>query len=98
MQNSSGGEPTGVNYIKLDGRFFKRAQRSVEVFAYNSNIDRSLPIAKSLGVRWLLSYLDNKISFEEAVRLSKRDTRRYVKRQITWFTHNYIPYKNIFMK
>jgi tRNA A37 N6-isopentenylltransferase MiaA len=38
------------------------------------------------------------MSFDEAVRLSKRDTRRYVKRQITWFTHNYIPYKTIFMK
>ena len=63
-----------------------------------SNIDRSLPIAKSLGVKWLLSYLDKNISFEEAVRLSKRDTRRYVKRQITWFNHNYIPYKTILMK
>ena len=38
------------------------------------------------------------MSFEEAVRLSKRDTRRYVKRQITWFAHNYIPYKIINMK
>ena len=65
---------------------------------HRSNIDRSLPVAKSLGVKWLLSYLDKKMSFEEAVRLSKRDTRRYVKRQITWFTHNYIPYKIIKMK
>ena len=27
----------------------------------------------------------NNISYEEAVKLSKRDTRRYVKRQFTWF-------------
>ena len=65
---------------------------------HNLNIDRSLPIAKSLGVKWLLSYLDKKIPFEDAVNLSKRDTRRYVKRQITWFSHNFVPYKNIFMK
>ena len=26
---------------------------------------------------------------------SKRDTRRYVKRQITWFSYNYVPYKII---
>ena len=65
---------------------------------HRSNIDRSLPIAKCLGVKWLLSYLDKKISFEEAVKLSKRDTRRYVKRQITWFSHNYIPYKTILLK
>ena len=64
---------------------------------HRSNIDRSLPVAKCLGVKWLLSYLDKKISFEEAIKLSKRDTRRYVKRQITWFSHNYIPYKIINM-
>ena len=62
------------------------------------NIDRSLPISKSLGVKWLLNYFDNKISFEEAVRLSKRDTRRYVKRQFTWFIHNYIPYKTLILE
>ncbi len=65
---------------------------------HDSNIDRSLPVARSLGVKWLLNYLDKKISFEEAVRLSKRDTRRYVKRQITWFNHNFIPYKVITLK
>ena len=64
---------------------------------HNLNIDRSLPIAKSLGVKWLLSYLDKKISFEDAISLSKRDTRRYVKRQVTWFSHNFIPYKNVFL-
>ena len=64
---------------------------------HRSNIDRSLPVAKCLGVKWLLSYLDKKISFEEAIKLSKRDTRRYVKRQITWFSHNYVPYKIINM-
>ena len=65
---------------------------------HESNIDRSLPVAKCLGVKWLLSYLDKKISLEDAIKLSKRDTRRYVKRQITWFSHNYIPYKTIFLK
>ncbi len=83
--------------LRFDNMLEKGALEEVKKL-YDSNIDRSLPIAKSLGVRWLLSYLDNKISFEEAVRLSKRDTRRYVKRQITWFAHNYIPYKNIIMK
>ena len=65
---------------------------------YDFKIERTLPITKSLGVKWLLSYLDKSISFEDAISLSKRDTRRYVKRQITWFSHNYIPYKTIFVK
>ena len=62
---------------------------------HNQKIDRSLPIMKSLGVKWLLNYLDSQISFDEAVRLSMRDTRHYVKRQLTWFRHNYIPNKII---
>ena len=65
---------------------------------HESNIDRSLPVAKCLGVKWLLSYLDKNIALEEAIKLSKRDTRRYVKRQITWFLHNFIPYKIINLK
>ena len=82
--------------LRFDNMLKKGAIDEVKKI-HGSNIDRSLPVAKCLGVKWLLSYLDKKISFEEAVRLSKRDTRRYVKRQITWFTHNYIPYKIINM-
>ena len=82
--------------LRFDNMLEKGALEEVKKI-HRSNIDRSLPLAKCLGVKWLLSYLDKKISFEEAVRLSKRDTRRYVKRQITWFTHNYIPYKRIIM-
>lgn len=40
---------------------------------------------QSLGYKHIVSYLSGKISLEEAVRLIKRDTRRYAKRQITWF-------------
>mgnify|MGYP006077131619 FL=1 len=61
----------------------------------NKNINRSLPIMKSLGVKWLLSYLDGQLNYEDAVRLSMRDTRNYAKRQLTWFRHNYIPKKII---
>ena len=80
--------------IRFDEMLAKGAIEEVKKLHY-LNIDRSLPISKSLGVKWLLTYLDNNISYEEAVRLSKRDTRRFVKRQFTWFSHNYIPYKTL---
>ena len=83
--------------IRFDNMLAKGAVEEVKKLHY-LNIDRSLPISKSLGVKWLLNYLDNKISFEEAVILSKRDTRRYVKRQFTWFIHNYIPYKTLILE
>lgn len=40
---------------------------------------------KSLGYRQMVQVLKNQISMEEAVRLVKRDTRHYAKRQWTWF-------------
>jgi tRNA dimethylallyltransferase len=40
---------------------------------------------QSLGYRHILAYLFGDLSLEEAVRVIKRDTRRYAKRQITWF-------------
>ncbi len=40
---------------------------------------------QGLGYKEILSYLDNEISFEEAVYILKRDTRHFAKRQITWF-------------
>jgi len=83
--------------LRFDNMLREGALKEVKKL-HQSNIDRSLPVAKCLGVKWLLIYLDKKISFEDAVKLTKRDTRRYVKRQITWFSHNYIPYKIIFLK
>ena len=40
---------------------------------------------KGLGYKELLRYLNGELSLEEAVRIIKRDTRHFAKRQITWF-------------
>ena len=40
---------------------------------------------KGLGYKELLDYLNGMNSLEEAVRIIKRDTRHYAKRQLTWF-------------
>ncbi len=40
---------------------------------------------KGLGYAEMLRYLSGEISYEEAVRLIKRNTRHFAKRQITWF-------------
>lgn len=44
-----------------------------------------LKAMQSLGYRHLMSHLSGEISLEEAVAQLKRDTRRYAKRQISWF-------------
>lgn len=43
------------------------------------------PALKGLGYRHLIGYIQGRIGWDEAVRLWKRDTRRFAKRQMTWF-------------
>jgi tRNA dimethylallyltransferase len=40
---------------------------------------------RAIGYKELCAYLSGAYPLDEAVRLIKRDTRRYAKRQITWF-------------
>lgn len=39
----------------------------------------------TVGYKEIISYLNNEISLERAVELIKRNTRRYAKKQFTWF-------------
>lgn len=41
----------------------------------------------TVGYKELFSYLENKISLQEAIELIKQNSRRYAKRQLTWFNH-----------
>ena len=50
-------------------------------------LDPALPAMKAHGVPWLLRHLAGEISLEEAKAGGKSDTRRYSKRQETWFRH-----------
>ena len=45
----------------------------------------SLKSMKTIGYGHMLEFLENKLSWPEALELLKRDTRRYAKRQMTWF-------------
>ncbi len=46
---------------------------------------RERPALKTVGYRELFDYMDGKYSLEEAVDLIKQNTRRYAKRQMTWW-------------
>jgi len=47
--------------------------------------DRGTKPLMSIGYKQMLMFLSGEISYDEAVRLIKRDTKRYAKRQFTWF-------------
>lgn len=52
---------------------------------FTKNIDPSLPIMKAIGLREFFPYFSGDISLDEAVDLAKRNSRRFAKRQFTWF-------------
>lgn len=63
--------------------------------------DRNLVSMQGLGYKEIVSYLSDEISLDEAVEIIKRDTRRFAKRQLTWFRReknvtmiNYEDYNN----
>ncbi len=47
--------------------------------------DRHLKALQTVGYSELFDYLEHKISLEEAIDKIKQNTRRYAKRQFTWF-------------
>ncbi|GAA4462024.1 tRNA (adenosine(37)-N6)-dimethylallyltransferase MiaA [Nibrella saemangeumensis] len=42
---------------------------------------------QTVGYKEVFGYLDGEYNYEEMVRLLKRNSRRYAKRQLTWFRH-----------
>jgi len=40
---------------------------------------------KAIGYKYIIQYLKERLSLEKAIKLIQRDTRRYAKRQLTWF-------------
>ena len=48
-------------------------------------LDPALPAMKAHGVPWLIRHLRGEIGLDEAAAGGVMDTRRYAKRQVTWF-------------
>ncbi len=49
------------------------------------NLDPNLPAMKAHGVPWLIRHLRGEIDLAAAAEGARMDTRRYAKRQLTWF-------------
>jgi len=75
---------------RIDARFDDMLARGAleEVRALAArNLDPLLPAMKAHGVPWLIRHLKGEITRNQAAEGGKQDTRRYVKRQFTWFRH-----------
>jgi len=77
-------------YARVDARFeaMLAAGAREEVAALGARrLDPWLPAMKAHGVPALLRHLKGEISLAEAAEIGRADTRRYAKRQFTWFRH-----------
>jgi len=48
---------------------------------------KELNALNTVGYKEIFSYLENEITLKEAIDLIKQNSRRYAKRQLTWFNH-----------
>ena len=77
-----------VLYERINARFENMitsggVNEAKSVFA--KNYDNSLPIMKAIGVRQLKGYFTGDANLDDSIALASRDTRRFAKRQLTWF-------------
>jgi len=74
---------------RFDGMLEKGAVEEVRGLL-EQNIDVNCSVMKAIGVREIQGYLNNEISEEACANLSKKNTRNYIKRQLTWVRSNNI--------
>ncbi len=75
-------------YARCNTRFDLMIDQGVlkEVQAFTQlDLDPNLPASRALGLKPLSEHLAGKLSLQDAVDQAKSETRRYAKRQMTWF-------------
>lgn len=76
---------------KLYERIEKRVDQQIkkglitEVKKLIKKYNEKLPAMSSLGVKEIIPYIKGKSTLEQCAEILKRNTRRYAKRQMTWF-------------
>jgi tRNA dimethylallyltransferase len=81
--------PRDTLYKTINERFESMVEQggmaeAKSVFA-KYGADASSPMLKAIGLSHLLRHLKGELDYAEAIELAKRDTRRFAKRQMTWF-------------
>lgn len=86
----------GVTYRDRE-RLYERINHRIDLMLENGlleearttlNLKNGKGAAQAIGHKELHAFLRNEKTFEEAVEDLKRETRRYAKRQLTWFRRN----------
>lgn len=78
-------------YQRINDRVDKMIDNglTIEVKSFYDKGVRTKPLLSAIGYKELYKYFDNEASYEEAIDLIKRNSRRYAKRQYTFFNHQF---------
>jgi tRNA dimethylallyltransferase len=77
-------------YGRCDDRFVQMVEAGAaeEVRALiDGDLNPALPVMRAIGVREIAAWLLGEITRDEAIAAGQQATRRYAKRQYTWFAH-----------
>ena len=75
-------------YDMIDNGLIEEARRLLPM--------RHLNALNTVGYKEMFDYFDNSITLEETIRRIQSNTRRYMRKQLTWFSHDKdIEWKNI---
>ncbi|TAE49082.1 MAG: tRNA (adenosine(37)-N6)-dimethylallyltransferase MiaA [Cytophagia bacterium] len=77
--------PREILYQKIDARMDLMIEQGLEKEATDLLPFAAHNALKTVGYQEIFDFLENKYDWNECVRLLKRNSRRYAKRQITWF-------------
>jgi tRNA dimethylallyltransferase len=75
-------------YARIDGRVDRMISAGLEDEVASLKMFRELNALNTVGYREMFMYLDGEITREQAVALIKRNTRRYARRQLTWWNRD----------
>ena len=81
----------GRLYERIDDRVDEMMEKGL-LSEVDGLLRRDTPIgssaAQAIGYKELIRHLEGEVSLDEAVALIKMESRRYAKRQLTWFSRN----------
>ena len=75
-------------YARIDARVDRMMEEGLLEEARALLPHRSLPALNTVGYKELFDYFDGRYDLSEAVRLIKRNTRHYAKKQLTWWARD----------
>lgn len=80
--------PREEMYDRINERVLNMIDLGLENEARDVYPLRELNSLNTVGFKEMFQYFDGNISFDEAVRQIQSNTRRYMRKQLTWFNHD----------